>query len=68
MGNCLEVQWLGHHASTAEATDSTLVKELRSRMPCEPKKKRKKTDKKRILKLKVVPLKIFIKSIRLSLN
>ena len=23
MGNCLEVQWLGHHASTAEATDST---------------------------------------------
>lgn len=22
MGNCLAVQWLGHHASTAEATDS----------------------------------------------
>ena len=39
---------------------------------CKKKKKgereRKKTDKKRILKLKVVPLKILIKSTRLSLN
>ena len=74
MGNSLVTQWLEHHVSIAEAKDSTRGQGTKIQHALWTKKKkkgereRKKTDKKRILKLKVVPLKILIKSTRLSLN
>ena len=45
MGNSLEVQWLGLHASTAGATGSIPVRELRSRMLCGMAKKKEKRKK-----------------------